>query len=341
MAARILIVALVLVSLLYLSHTTAYSDAKVATSETCNTIDRQGVKELVDIFAHEALGGRGTMQPGFDVAGTIIARELRTAGLKTLPGLHGSYFQEFKFTYGSREGKFSSRNVLGYIPGTGSKEEYIILGAHYDHLGTNIEGDKKVVYPGADDNASGTAAAIALARSFGEMSHAGFKPKRNIVFALWGAEEFGMKGSDHFIQQKTVTLENIMAVINLDMVGRNDPRLLFAIGSPEDTEFSKVSPELAALVVEKNGKLPKPFTIKYSHRAFCCSDHRPFFSIGIPVIFLTTDSHDDFHKPTDTPEKINEDKIGDIACLTKHMILRLATSDLQPTLVQPFAKDHR
>lgn len=309
--------------------------------EPCGAIDRESIKEAVGILAHEALGGRGTTQPGFDVAGLILARELRYAGLETLPTLNGSYFQRFQFMPEYEVlSQFASRNVIGFIPG--STDEYIIIGAHYDHVGIEVhEGQRKLMYPGADDNASGTAAVLEIARALGKMKHAGAAFRRNIIIAFWGAEEFDAKGSRHFVYEKTVPLEKIVIAINLDMVGRNNRTEILALGTWKG-EFEKVSPLLAAILKEENAKLPTPFTLNLTNlpMAFCCSDHAPFFDAKpegriIPVLFFTSGVHADFHKPTDTPEKIDAVKIANVACLTSRIVVRLAATDIWPRYALP------
>lgn len=190
------------------------------------------------------------------------------------------------------------RNVIAQLPGEGEHaDEVVVVGAHYDHLGSgqlgHMLGPVGAVYHGADDNASGTAALILLAE---KLKAAGPLP-RTIVFACFSAEEEGLIGSDHFIRHAPVPLEKIVAMLNLDMVGRMKDDTILTGGSGTAAAFESIAKEAASAAglkwqsFEKGGLGP--------------SDHTSFALKKIPVLFLFTGLHADYHRPTDTADKIN------------------------------------
>lgn len=199
--------------------------------------------------------------------------------------------------------KVISRNVMACIPGSDPllKKEYIVIGAHYDHLGMGGPGsgsrvpDVHAVHGGADDNASGVASLIELARWFSKPEN---KPARSLLFVSFGAEEMGLLGARHFVANAPVDIKSIKAMINLDMVGRlkTDQPILTVSGTGT---FAEANPILDA----QNGKFP--FEIKKVTDGYGPSDHAAFYGEGIPVLFLSTGAHGDYHTPDDSVEKIN------------------------------------
>lgn len=298
----------------------------LAKNQSCDFFDSIDIRQVTEILAHNTAGNRGVGEAGFEVAGTFLARELRNAGFLPLAGLSDSYFQQFSFKGFGKE--VSSRNVLAYVGGVGEPNEYIIIGAHYDNLGIFLGS----MHPGADDNASGVAGVLAVAHALGKAVEAGAVLKKSVIIAFWGAEEWGVRGSRHFVQSNVIPIEQIAAVINLDMIGRNDPIAMFALGTDENGEFKKQSPKLYSILEEENSKLPRSFRLitKAPDKVFSKSDHFPFFEARkesqIPVLFLTSGGHGDYHQPTDTTDKLNIDKISRAACLSYRVLFRLATS---------------
>jgi aminopeptidase YwaD len=195
--------------------------------------------------------------------------------------------------------KRQTKNVLGMIEGSDPKlrDEYLVIGAHYDHLGLGGEGslvpDTVAVHHGADDNASGTAGVLELAQAFA--SHES-KPKRSILFMSFGAEEEGDLGSDYFVKHPLVTLKKIVGMINLDEVGRERDSTLIVYGTG-------TSPLWDTLLTQVN--TPKQFNLKRNPEGFGPSDHASFYAKDIPVLFFFTGVHEDYHKPSDTWDKIN------------------------------------
>lgn len=220
----------------------------------------------------------------------------------------------------------NTQNVIGLLEGSDPelRDEVVIVGAHYDHIG--IKNGK--IYYGADDNASGTAAVLEIAEAFGEMP---FRPKRSILFIAFSAEELGMLGSAFYVQRPAIPLNQTVAMINLDMVSRNQENRVSVIGSdrsPELHEINLAANEEIGLEIVYNGE-------KYFNR----SDQANFAKHKIPVIFYNTEVHKDYHRPTDQPEKINPEKLARIARLAFLVAWEVANSDRTPTF-QRFEPAH-
>ena len=203
------------------------------------------------------------------------------------------------------------RNVVGLLPGTDPvlKNEYIVVGAHMDHLGVDAEGS---IYPGADDNGSGTCVVMELGRS---MVANGERPKRSIIFALFAAEEQGLLGSKHFVENPPVKLDKIVAMFNFDMVGRRRKKLNVA--------GTENYPELWKLV---KSFIPKS-ELKYfgKFRSGANSDHYPFQSKGIPALFFISGGpHPEYHRSDDTNDKIQPWLLGWVGNLAYKFILGVA-----------------
>ncbi len=217
--------------------------------------------------------------------------------------------------------KKKDRNVIAVLPGT--SPEYILIGAHYDHLGFGEGGDSRQnkdeqgqVHNGADDNASGVATVLELAANFAAQKA---PLKRGLILACWSGEEMGLLGSAHFAQEPFVT--NIVACLNFDMVGRlrDDKLILQGVGS------SSVWNKLAE---RKN--VPAGFNLTLQEDPFQPSDITSFYPKGIPVLMFFTGNHDDYHRPTDDADKINYDGIERIARFARALVLELAAADQRP-----------
>ncbi|MFB6457744.1 M28 family peptidase [Chitinophaga sp. Hz27] len=197
-------------------------------------------------------------------------------------------------------------NVLGYIEGTDKKEEVVFVTAHYDHLG--ISDDH--LYPGADDDGSGTSAVIEIATAFAKAKAAGHGPRRSIVFMLFSGEEKGLLGSGYYISHPVYPVSKSVADLNIDMIGRIDPaherdtNYIYVIGD------NKLSSALRPLNEMANGLTKFKLDYKYNdpndpEDFYRRSDHYKFAQQGIPVIFYFNGTHADYHQPGDTVDKIN------------------------------------
>ena len=196
------------------------------------------------------------------------------------------------------EKKRTGRNVVGYLDNSASKT--IVLGAHYDHLGYGEDGNsmlrtgEKNIHNGADDNASGTAALIELARILKSAK----QKNSNYLFIAFSAEELGLNGSKFFVEHPTIDFSKVNYMINMDMVGRlNDSSQVVTIGG-----FG-TSPQWSSLINPTDKK--NPFTIRIDSSGTGPSDHTSFYRKDIPVLFFFTGLHTDYHKPSDDLDKIN------------------------------------
>jgi Zn-dependent M28 family amino/carboxypeptidase len=213
--------------------------------------------------------------------------------------------------------KVLAENVLGYVEGSGLKEELIVITAHYDHLGK--EGD--VVFNGADDDGSGTVAVIELAEAFAKAKKEGHGPRRSMLFMTVSGEEKGLLGSAYYTENPEFPLKNTVCNLNIDMIGRldekhtNNSNYVYLIGS------DKLSSELHQISENANktySNLELDYTFndeKDKNRFYYRSDHYNFAKNGIPVIFYFNGVHADYHKETDEVAKIDFNKMEKITRL--------------------------
>ena len=209
-------------------------------------------------------------------------------------------------------------NVIGMLEGSHPilKKEVIVIGAHYDHLGRGGEGSLAPragdIHYGADDNASGTAGVLELARLFTKQTP---RPRRTIVFMAFGGEEEGLLGSNYYINHPLVPLANTVAMINMDMIGRmKDGKLIIGgIGTAKEWRDLMATEKTFQLTLNEDGFGP--------------SDHSSFYAKQIPVLFFWTGTHTDYHKPSDTFEKINYEDEVRILALVARVVNQLDTAD--------------
>ena len=227
-----------------------------------------------------------------------------------------------------------ARNVVAVIPGASPTlaDEYVVVGAHYDHLGLGGEGslapDETAIHNGADDNASGTAALVEIARTLS----AGPRPQRSVVFIAFTGEERGLWGSAHFVDQPTVALEDIVAMLNLDMVGRvvDDAVTVFGFGTA--AEWDEV-------VDAANAEISAPLRVAKAPDGYGPSDHASFYGKGIPVLHLFSNTHEDYHRPSDDWEKINVEGLERVVELTAGIAGRLAAGGAQQVALTPIQQE--
>ncbi len=219
-------------------------------------------------------------------------------------------------------------NVVGLLPGSDPAlaETFVVLSAHFDHLGIGeADADGDSIYNGADDDASGTSALLEIAQAFQAMPR---PPRRSVVFLAVSGEEKGLLGSRHYAAEPTVPIEGVVANINLDMIGRNAPDTVIAIGQ-EFTSLGELSKKIAShhpeigLAVAAD---PDP-----SEQAFFRSDHLVFVKKDIPAIFFTTWDHEDYHRPSDEADTIDGDKASRVAQLAFLLTWHVAEDEAPPT----------
>jgi len=205
-----------------------------------------------------------------------------------------------KLSTGVEEVETISWNVAGYQPAAYPKfkDEYIVLGAHFDHLGMGgpnslYQGDDPMVHNGADDNASGTAGVLELAEKFSSLKD---KLNRNIVFVAFSGEELGLLGSSYFVNNMPINANQVATMINMDMIGRlNDEKSLIVYGTGTSTDWKVILDDI-------NGY---KFSLTFNDEGYGPSDHSSFYGKEIPVLFFFTGTHTDYHKPSDDADKIN------------------------------------
>jgi len=212
-------------------------------------------------------------------------------------------------------------NVIGFLEGSDPqlKGEVVVVGAHYDHMGVSVTKDgQQVIFNGADDNASGTAGLLELAQYFAANRH---RIKRSLLFIAFGAEERGLIGSHHFVENPTVPLERIVAMVNLDMIGRlrNDTLYLLGVES---------SPVWKELITEINAQFN--FTLRDSPGIFGASDHFPFYNKGIPVLFFFTGMHENYHRPSDDWDTLNYEGMEKLLHMVAAIVERIANLPKRP-----------
>ena len=222
-----------------------------------------------------------------------------------------------------------SSNILGAVPGSDLKEEWIIITAHYDHIG--VSGD--LINNGADDNASGVTAVLEIAEAFKKAKKDGYSPRRSILFMLVSGEEKGLLGSEYYTQHPVYSLDKTMVNLNIDMVGRRDEshmesnNYIYLIGADKlSTELHEISES----VNQTYSHLEIDYTYNEEddpNRFYYRSDQYNFAKNNIPVIFYFNGTHEDYHKPTDTPEKIEIDALQKRAQLVFYTAWILAGRD--------------
>jgi Peptidase family M28/PDZ domain len=254
-------------------------------------------------------------------------------------------------------------NIVGILEGSDPtlKNEAIVIGAHYDHLGLGGEGSfatrEGEVHHGADDNASGVAGVLELARTF---TNARPRPKRSIIFIAFSGEEEGLLGSNYYVNHPVVPLANTVAMINMDMIGRlKDKKLVIggvgtaqqwramidsanllqsmAVNAGGSAHAGSARPSGIPMVVGANGQTivssdaSKQFLLTLNEDGFGPSDHSSFYARQIPVLFFWTGTHSDYHKPSDTADKINYEDEARILVLVSHIVRDIASGDKRPT----------
>ncbi|MEO5989045.1 MAG: M28 family peptidase [Candidatus Eisenbacteria bacterium] len=217
----------------------------------------------------------------------------------------------------------STRNVIGRIAGRDSART-LVMGAHYDHLGLGSSSslsDERVPHVGADDNASGTAAMLAAAERMAARARKGWRPQHSLIFCAFSAEEIGLVGSSHFTDDPPADLKTIEAMLNMDMVGRLRQDKLQVMGVGTASGFHE-------LVTSVNQAVPQArFDLKTTEDGYGPSDHSSFYKRDIPVLMLFTGAHADYHKPSDTFDRINATGLARISHYAQALVESL---DAQP-----------
>jgi hypothetical protein len=294
------------------------------------------MRQTVEFLASQELGGRYPGTAGDTLASEFIVDKLRSLKLK--PVVKGKKKTAFyhNFTYG-KEKQITTHNIIAVIPGKDKhlRNEYIVVGSHYDHLGMGGQGsgsrrpDTLGVHPGADDNASGDAVVLELARHFKKA-----RSPRSIIFAFFGAEEQGLVGSKKFLewmkqednQRKNLpdSMKGIVAMVNLDMVGRMRDSAMSVSGTGTSSQFKTMAEQAAAQTGLHISCVPD---------GYGPSDQASFVAMDIPVLFLTTGGHMEYHTPDDVPSTLNYDGMQQTLDFSKELITRLASMPETPDYI--------
>jgi hypothetical protein len=265
--------------------------AVAAQAEATARVDATQLIADLRALASPEMEGRRTGTPGGLRARAFILTRFDELSLDPVGGSHVHPFR----LYGMRASdEVEGANLLGMIPGTRQPDRLVLVGAHYDHVG--IRGG--VVYPGADDNASGVAAMLAVAGWF-----ARHPPERTLVFIAFDGEEQGLAGSRRLTLEPPFALDRVDVLVNIDMVGRGDDHTLVVAGTRYTPALREVVAPAArgrALTVHFGHDGGNPREQDWTH----LSDHGPFHDAGVPFLYFGVRDHADYHRPTDTADRI-------------------------------------
>lgn len=279
------------------------------------------MKDDVVLLASDSLHGRQTGTSYELLASDYIAKRFKSLGLE--PKGDNEYFQEFSFkdksdphgnvNYVSKveDSTITGTNVVGYL--NNNAENTIVIGAHYDHLGMGIDGslyrgETPQIHNGADDNASGVAAMLNIAKNL-----KGINTNNNYLFIAFSGEEMGLLGSNYFVKNPTVDLKNVNYMLNMDMVGRLNSEKTIAVHGVG------TSPIFKQVLFANKGEL----TVKEHESGIGPSDQTSFYLMDIPVLHFFTGQHEDYHKPSDDAEKLNYEGMASIAQFIESVITDL------------------
>jgi hypothetical protein len=283
----------------------------------------------IRFLSDDRLQGRMTGSPGADSAAAYLARRFSQVGLQPAAG---GWFQSF--TVGreapaaqqSQSGPLVGKNVIGILPGHDPvlRNQTVVLGAHYDHLGQggfgSLDPDSTgMIHNGADDNASGAAALIQVAARL-----AASPPARTVVFIAFSGEELGLLGSAHYVKHPIYPLAGTLAMVNLDMVGRLRNGKLIVFGARSAKEFPPLLDSLNWYA---------GFDLKAQGDGYGPSDHSSFYAAKRPVLHLFTDLHEDYHRTTDDWQKVNYDGLKRVADFSLGLVTALANRHKQLTFL--------
>jgi Zn-dependent M28 family amino/carboxypeptidase len=284
----------------------SFSQQKKEVSDYANTITSKELMENLYVYSSDYFQGRETGTIGQKRAVNFLKDFYIRSGIISARGTN-NYFQPMILNI---KGKIvETENVAAIIQGSKYPEEYIILTAHLDHIGIDKNG---FINNGADDDGTGNVALLEIAEAFIKAKNEGVGPKRSLVFLHVTGEEKGLLGSKYYTENPLYPLKNTVANLNIDMIGRinpkrntDDPNYIYLIGSDK---LSEELHDISKLANERHVQLELDYTYNDDNdpnRFYYRSDHYNFAKKNIPVIFYFSGTHEDYHKPTDTADKIN------------------------------------
>ena len=331
----------VLTTILILTISYSFSQGDISTKYS-NSITEKDLKDLLYVYASDEFEGRNTGEPGQKLAVNFIRDFYKANDIEKAINTE-NYFQKFLVDFSGRQVAnpddidtritkenidwVRTENVAAIIRGSEKPNEYIIITAHLDHVG--IEGDD--IYNGADDDGSGSMALLEIAQAFKLAVLDGNRPKRSIVILHVSAEEKGLLGSRYYVENPLYPLENTITNLNVDMIGRTDPtresdndHYIYLIGTDR---LSSMLHETSEKVNERTVNLELDYRFNAwddPNRFYFRSDHFNFAKNNIPVIFYFSGTHEDYHMPTDTADKIRYDLLTQRARLIFHTAWEIA-----------------
>jgi Zn-dependent M28 family amino/carboxypeptidase len=298
----------------------APSAAPPAAAATTAPISAEDMRTRIYFLASDGLRGRDTPSPGLEAAAAYLVSEATRLGLEPA-GENDTFYQRWPFRGAEPP------NVVAVLRGADPalRDEYVILSAHFDHVGVGRPMNGDSIYNGADDNASGTSALLEVARAMAALPN---RPRRSVAFLWVSGEEKGLLGSRWYSENPTLPLERTVANINVDMIASDRHRdSVVVIGKDYST--------LGELVDRVNARLPELGLVAADdiwpeQRFFFRSDHFNFARKEVPAIFFFTGVHECYHRPCDTVDFIDPDKAARVANLILHTTLKIANADRRP-----------
>ena len=323
-------------SFLYLKGATHFEQQAIAAQaptvaaarDVAHRVDRARLMNDLRALADPALEGRGTGAPGGLKARTWIETQFGAIGLT--PAGSTGYRQPFEFTHSSVKGFFlpdrpfqttyrDAANLIARVSGTASATRAIVVSAHYDHLGVR----DGIIYPGADDNASGVAVLLAVARQL----H-GAAPRHPVLLVAFDAEELGLRGAEALVGSALLPASSVALNVNLDMVSRNDDNEIFAAGTYQTPSLRPILDDVkrrsaVKILFGHDRPMVKAGSVEDWTTQ---SDHGVFHQAGVPFVYFGVVDHADYHRPTDTVDRIDPRFFGDVADMIVDAVVTLDRS---------------
>ena len=297
-----------------------------ALAELTPVFSAERMMKSVEFLASNELAGRAPGTEGIQKAADYIVEKFKNAGL--LPGSDdGTYFQIWDEVVDANGNKSPVKNMIGIIPGSNPdlKDESVVICAHYDHLGLGWPGANKgnegKIHPGADDNASGVSVMLELAELLGKT----FKPQRTVIFIAFTSEESGLLGSKYYVKNmKRFPAKKVIGVLNFDTVGRLFKNKLFVLSSNSAREWKFIFMGASYVTGVESEMVTQDLD---------ASDQRSFIDIGVPGVQFFSGANEGYHKPIDTPDKIDAAGLVKVATFAREGVLYLADR-LEPLTFQ-------
>ena len=306
---------------LFISNIYSQTDLSIKYSKS---ITSKELKELLYVYSSDYFEGRDTGEKGQKIAVDFLKNYYQKQDIDAAINTE-NYFQKMILKIRGKDVK--TENVVAIIPGAEIPKEYIVISAHLDHVGVK----NGQIYNGADDDGSGNVAMLEIAEAFQMAVKENNRPKRSIIFLHVTGEEKGLLGSRYYTENPLYPLENTVANLNIDMIGRldpkrvdKDPNYIYLIGSDK---LSNELHEVSETVNRTYTNLILDYTFNADNdpnRFYYRSDHYNFAKNNIPVIFYFNGTHEDYHQPTDTADKINYDILQKRTKLIFHTAWELA-----------------